>query len=98
MLLGFPYLAGNCICLRFRIDLYNGEIISHAINARANFEQITEMPDKAFEKLPDDTGLILHSDQGWQYQNVRYQKRLSFFHILYQFFYSTIQVTAQFTN
>ena len=22
------------------------------------------------------SGLILHSDQGWQYQNVRYQKRL----------------------
>lgn len=30
-----------------------------------------------FEKLPDDSGLIFHSDQGWQYQNPRYQKRLS---------------------
>ena len=27
-------------------------------------------------RLPDSSGLILHSDQGWQYQNVRYQKRL----------------------
>lgn len=57
--------------------MYNGEIISYAINERANFEQITEMLDNAFERLPDDTGLILHSDQGWQYQNIRYQKRLS---------------------
>lgn len=35
------------------------------------------MLDKAFEKLPDDTGLIFHSDQGGQYQNAHYQKRLS---------------------
>ena len=25
------------------------------------------------EKIPDETGLILHSDQGWQYQHRRYQ-------------------------
>lgn len=59
------------------LDLYNGEIISYAISERANFEQITEMLDKAFEKLPDNSGLIFHSDQGWQYQNARYRKRLS---------------------
>lgn len=44
------------------VDTYNGENISYAINERANFEQIKEMLDKAFEKLPDDTGLILHFD------------------------------------
>ena len=32
--------------------------------------------DKAFEKIPDGTGLILHSDQGWQYQHRRYQRML----------------------
>ena len=25
------------------------------------------MPDKALGKIPDRTGLILHSDQGWHY-------------------------------
>lgn len=35
-----------------------------------------DMLDKAFEKIPNDTGLILHSDQGWQYQMKRYQARL----------------------
>lgn len=70
-------LFGRKLYLPPILDLYNGEITSYAINERANFEQITEMLDKAFEKLPDDTGLILHSDQGWQYQNVRYQKRPS---------------------
>ena len=34
------------------------------------------MLDKAFEKIPDGTGLILHSDQGWQYQHKRYQRML----------------------
>ncbi|HCD45957.1 MAG TPA: hypothetical protein DEQ64_19975 [Lachnoclostridium sp.] len=31
------------------------------------------MLDKAFEKISDNTGLILHSDQGWQYQMKKYQ-------------------------
>ena len=30
--------------------------------------------EKAFEKIPNNTGLILHSDQGWQYQNMLEQK------------------------
>jgi transposase InsO family protein len=30
----------------------------------------------AFEKLPDGTDLILHSDQGWQYQHKHYQRML----------------------
>ncbi len=34
------------------------------------------MLDMAFEKIPDDTGLILHSDQGWQYQHKQYQQML----------------------
>lgn len=59
------------------LDMYNGEIISYTISEQANFEQITKMLDKVFKKLSDNTGLIYHSDQGWQYQNARYQKRLS---------------------
>ena len=35
-----------------------------------------EMLDKVFVKIPENTNLILHSDQGWQYQQVRYQERL----------------------
>ena len=34
------------------------------------------MLEKAFCKIPDGTNLILHSDQGWQYQMSNYQKRL----------------------
>ncbi|MEA4912331.1 MAG: IS3 family transposase, partial [Oscillospiraceae bacterium] len=28
------------------------------------------------EKIPGGTNLILHSDQGWQYQHKQYQRRL----------------------
>lgn len=58
------------------LDLYNGEIISYNISLHPVFAQITDMLDKAFCKIPDNTQLILHSDQGWQYQMERYQKRL----------------------
>ena len=37
---------------------------------------VTTMLEKAFEKIPDGTGLILHSDQGWQYQHKQYQRML----------------------
>lgn len=34
------------------------------------------MLEKAFNKIPDNTNLILHSDQGWQYQMKQYQHLL----------------------
>ena len=34
------------------------------------------MLDRAFKKFPRTPGLILHSDQGWQYQHVYYSSRL----------------------
>ncbi len=58
------------------LDLYNGEIISYNISLRPTFNQIMDMLDKAFSKIPDNSRIILHSDQGWQYQMKRYQTRL----------------------
>jgi transposase InsO family protein len=34
---------------------------------------VIQMLDKAFAKIPDGTNLIIHSDQGWQYQHKHYQ-------------------------
>ena len=34
------------------------------------------MLDKAFKREPKLNGLIFHSDQGWHYQHLRYQKML----------------------
>jgi len=66
-------LFGKKLYLSPILDLYNGEIISYNISESPNFHQVTDMLQEAFKKIPDNTNLILHSDQGWQYQMVRYQ-------------------------
>ena len=55
------------------VDLYNGEIISYNLSRHPVFSQVVDMIEKAFIKIPDNTNLILHSDQGWQYQMNQYQ-------------------------
>ena len=58
------------------VDLFNGEIISYNLSRHPVFHQVIDMLEKAFNKIPDNTNLILHSDQGWQYQHQSYQQRL----------------------
>ena len=58
------------------VDLFNGEVISYNLSKHPVFKQITDMLEKAFEKIPNNTNLILHSDQGWQYQMKEYQALL----------------------
>lgn len=58
------------------LDMYNSEIISYSISDRPYLGQVIDMLDKAFKKIPDGNGLILHSDQGWQYQHKHYQHLL----------------------
>ena len=58
------------------VDLYNGEVISFNLSRRPVFEQVIDMLEKAFKKIPNNTNLILHSDQGWQYQMNQYQYML----------------------
>lgn len=58
------------------LDMFNGEIISYNISRSPNLEQVFDMLDKAFARFDCLDGLILHSDQGWQYQHYGYRKRL----------------------
>lgn len=69
-------VAGKKLYLSPVIDLFNGEIISYEISTRPTFQQVEAMLRKSFKKLPADQNLILHSDQGWQYQMKRYQRIL----------------------
>ncbi len=59
------------------IDLFNGEIISYNITYRPTLDLVMDMVDTAFEKIPDNTNLILHSDQGWHYQHTNYRHKLN---------------------
>ena len=58
------------------LDMYDGYIISYDISISPNFEQTKRMLNQAFTIYPNLNGLIFHSDQGWQYQMVYYQKEL----------------------
>lgn len=69
-------LFGTKLYLSPILDMYNGEIISYSISNSPVLNQVMDMLDKAFEKIPENTNLIFHSDQGWQYQHKAYQKRL----------------------
>lgn len=69
-------VSGKKLYLSPIIDLFNQEIISYELTERPVFEQVVMMLKKAFKKIPNDTNLMLHSDQGWQYQMSHYQHLL----------------------
>lgn len=58
------------------MDLHNREILSYSINTSPNMFQIKEMLNDIFIKLPKKAKPILHSDQGWQYQQKTYHQLL----------------------
>lgn len=58
------------------IDLFNGEIISYELAERPAFAQVVNMLKKSFRKIKNTENIILHSDQGWQYQMKAYQHLL----------------------
>ena len=70
------HLFGKKLYLSPILDLYSRDLVSYTISDRPVLSMVTSMLDKAFEKIPDGIELILHSDQGWQYQQKIYQRML----------------------
>ena len=70
-------LFGQKLYLSPVLDLHNGYLVSYTISERPVLGMVTSMLEKAFETIPDGTGLILHSDQGWQYQHKQYENAQS---------------------
>ena len=58
------------------LDMNTNEIISYNLSTSPNIEQIRDMLNKAFERFPSVQGLVMHSDQGWQYQHAFYRGEL----------------------
>lgn len=69
-------LFGQKLYLSPILDLHNGYLVSYTISERPVLGMVTDILDKAFKTIPDGSNLILHSDQGWQYQNKQYQRML----------------------
>ena len=69
-------LFGEKLYLSPVLDLCSSDLVSYTISDRPVLNMVTTMLEKAFKKIPDGTGLILHSDQGWQYQHKQYKRML----------------------
>ena len=66
-------LFGEKLYLSPILDLCSENLVSYTIADRPALGMVISMLEKAFTTIPDRTGLILHSDQGWQYQHKHYQ-------------------------
>lgn len=69
-------LGEDKIYLSPMIDLYNEEIIAYDVSEHPTMYQIWNMMEQAYYRLQPDDEPILHSDQGWQYQQKSFQKSL----------------------
>ena len=70
------HLFGQKLYLSPILDLCSRDIVSYALSDSPGLPMITRMLDSAFAQISDSTNLILHSDQGWQYQHKHYQRML----------------------
>ena len=57
-------LFGEKLYLSPILDLYSSDLVSYTISEHPVLSMVTTLLDKVFEKIPDDTNPILHSDQG----------------------------------
>ena len=67
---------GKKLYLSAILDLYSRDLVSYTISERPVLSMVTSMVKKAFDKIPEKSELILHSDQGWQYRHKQYQRLL----------------------
>ena len=58
------------------LDPCSEDLVSYTISNRSVLGMVISMLEKAFEMIHEGTRLILHSDQGWQYQHKQCQRML----------------------
>ena len=69
-------LFGEKLYLSPILDLCSGDIVTYTLSDSPNLLMVTTMLEQAFAKIPDDTKLLLHSDQGWHYRHKQYVQML----------------------
>ena len=55
------------------IDLYNREVVAYKISKRNDNKLVMDTLNEAIAKRKDVSGLIIHSDQGFQYTSYEYK-------------------------
>lgn len=66
-------VLGSKVYLSPMMDLYNKEIVAYTVGTSPNMNLIQNMLKQATARLGCDDQVIIHSDQGWQYQQKAYQ-------------------------
>ena len=69
-------LFGEKLYLSPILDLYSGDIVTYTLSDSPNLLMVTTMLEQAFTKIPNNTNLLLHSDQGWHYRHKQYVQML----------------------
>ena len=72
----FKAKDGSKVYLSPILDLFNNEIVSYNLSYSPNWAQVEDMLMQAVKGLNKACGVILHSDQGWQYQHQYYHRFL----------------------
>lgn len=70
-------ICGRRIYLSPLPDLFNGEVVDYAVSLTPNYYQVSEMLTGALGKVGEVGGLLIHSDQGRQYQMGAFQRTLA---------------------
>ena len=69
-------LFGQKFYLSVILDLYSRDIVSYTIVEKPSLWMVTQQLALALVKLAAESNLIIHSDQGWQYQHKSYRRML----------------------
>ncbi len=69
-------IQGKKIFLSVLLDLFNREVRAYSIDNRPSFKLVQDMMKDALNTFDDCRGLLIHSDQGWQYHHKEYVKLL----------------------
>jgi transposase InsO family protein len=68
---------GHKLYLSPVMDLYNGEIVAYETHTKPQFSLVGRMLSKALRRLSPTEKPVLHSDQGWHYQQPKYRHMLA---------------------
>ena len=71
----FSFSWGKCYISPI-LDMHTNEIIAYDLSTSPNLDQVGRMLKSAFRRFKSLDGLVLHSDQGWQYQHKYYRNEL----------------------
>ena len=65
-------MFGQKLYLSPILDLCSGDVVTYTMSDSPNLLMVTTMLEQAFSLIPDNTNLMLHSDQGWHYRHKQY--------------------------